>query len=91
MSQHPSIQQLGQAIRARRLLLGWTQEEFAGRIELDRAYYSHIERGGINISVLVLFRIAAGLDCDPGELLPKKGELVALPPPSRTRGRRQVL
>lgn len=91
MQQHPSIELLGQAIRAKRIALGWTQEEFSGRVDLDRAYYSHIERGGINVSVLVLFRIAAGLDCDPGELLPKKDALVDLPPPSRTRGRRQAL
>ncbi len=91
MQQHPSIEQLGRAIRARREQLGWTQEEFAGRIDLDRGYYSHIERGGINISTLVLFRIAVGFDCDPGELLPGKAALVDLPPPSRTRGRRQTL
>ena len=91
MQQHSSILLLGSAIRARRVQLGWTQEEFSGRVDLDRAYYSHIERGGINVSVLVLFRIAAGLDCDPGELLPRKDALVDLPPPSRTRGRRQVL
>lgn len=91
MQQHSSIEHLGSAIRARRLQLGWTQEDFAGRIDLDRAYYSHIERGGINISVLVLFRIAAGLDCNPGELLPEKEALTDLPPPSRTRGRRQIL
>lgn len=91
MQQHPSIEHLGRAIRARRLQLGWTQEDFAGRIDLDRAYYSHIERGGINISVLVLFRIAAGLDCNPGDLLPEKMALTDLPPPSRTRGRRQTL
>lgn len=91
MQQHSSIEHLGRAIRARRLQLGWTQEDFAGRIDLDRAYYSHIERGGINISVLVLFRIAAGLDCNPGDLLPEKEALTDLPPPSRTRGRRQTL
>lgn len=91
MQQHPSIQQLGRAIRARRKEGGWTQEGFAGHIDLDRAYYSHIERGGINISMLVLFRIAAGFDCDPSELMPSKAALKDLPPPSRSRGRRQVL
>lgn len=91
MQQHPSIQHLGRAIRSRREEQGWTQEAFAGHIDLDRAYYSHIERGGINISMLVLYRIAAGLDCNPGELLPEKGALTGLPPPSRTRGRRSAL
>jgi len=89
MQQHPSIQLLGRAIRTRREQAGWTQEEFAGRVDFDRAYYSHIERGGINISLLVFFRIAAGLDCQPGELMPDKSALTDLPPPSRTRGRRQ--
>lgn len=90
-AQHPSIASVGEAIRSRRLAIGLSQEDFAGGIDLDRAYYSHIERGEINISLLVLFRIAAGLKCDPGELLPNVRELKDLPPPSKTRGRKKAV
>ena len=89
--QHPSIASVGGAIRSRRLAIGLSQEDFAGGIDLDRAYYSHIERGEINISLLVLFRIAAGLKCDPGELLPGVRSLKELPPPSKTRGRKKAV
>ncbi len=88
MQQHPAVEHVGAAIRERRKAAGWTQEAFAGSIDLDRSYYSHIERGGINISLLVLFRIAAGLRCQPGDLMPQLTALRKLPKPSRSRGRR---
>lgn len=88
-AKHPSILVVGEAIRARRLGAGLSQEDFAGQIDLDRAYYSHIERGEINISLLVLFRIAVGLGCAPSDLMPELNQLKGLPPPSKTRGRRK--
>lgn len=86
--QHPSIAAVGQAIRSRREELGFTQEDFAAQIGLDRAYYSHVERGRYNITLMVLFRIAEGLRCPPGELLPGLRALANLPEPTRSRGRR---
>lgn len=89
VTQHPSIQAVCSIVRERRKAAGWSQEAFAGHINLDRGYYSHIERGSFNISLLVLFRIAAGLGCQPAELMPDLALLIDLPPPSITRGRRQ--
>ncbi|ROH86545.1 XRE family transcriptional regulator [Stagnimonas aquatica] len=86
--QHPSIFSVGRAIRARREGMKISQEDFAAEIGLDRAYYSHVERGKYNITLVVLFRIAAGLRCEPSELMPPLTELVELPPPMRSRGRR---
>lgn len=91
VKQHPSIQLVCNVIRERRKEAGWSQEAFAGHINLDRGYYSHVERGSFNISLLVLFRIAAGLQCEPAELMPELSHLIELPPPSKTRGRRQSL
>ena len=42
---NPLVLQLGQAIRARRLAIALSQDDFADRIHMHRAYYSAIERG----------------------------------------------
>lgn len=81
--QHPSIVSVGRQIRARREDAGLSQEEFAARAGLDRAYYSHIERGRYNITLSVLFRIAWVLKCDPGALLPPLAQLEGLPARSK--------
>lgn len=81
--QHPAIVSVGRQIRARREDAGLSQEEFAARAGLDRAYYSHIERGQYNITLSVLFRIAWVLKCDPSDLLPPLSALEGLPARSK--------
>ena len=87
---HPSIAFIGRAVRERRLALGLSQEEMAERVGLHRTYYSSVERGAYNITVTALFRLAVGLGCEPGELLPPRSSLKKLPPVSPTRGRRKL-
>jgi len=89
-SKHPSIASIGRAARARRLEMGLSQEEMAERVGLHRTYYSSVERGAYNITVLVLFRLAVGLECEPGDLLPERKSLKKLPPVSPARGRRKL-
>ncbi|WP_411888378.1 helix-turn-helix domain-containing protein [Hydrocarboniphaga effusa] len=88
--QHPSIELVGRLIRSRREAMGVSQDDFAAMVNLDRAYYSHVERGRYNITLEVLFRIAVGLGCTPAELMPEASELTNLPATSRTRGRRKL-
>lgn len=88
--QHPSIELVGRAIRARREALGFSQDDFAARVNLHRSYYGHVERGLYNITLEVLFRIAVGLGCAPADLMPDPSTLTNLPLTSRVRGRRKV-
>lgn len=81
--QHPAIVSVAHAIRSRREASGHSQEEFAAVVGLDRAYYSHIERGRYNITLSVLFRIARGLQCAPAELMPALDALTDLPERSK--------
>lgn len=68
--QHDSFaSQLGLAIRSIRSANGWSQERFADSIEMHRAYYSAIERGEKNITLVTLVRLASGLGVKPSELL----------------------
>lgn len=61
MSKPGNLQRLGNALRERRSALGYSQESFADKIEMHRAYYSAIERGEKNLTLGLLLRVAAGL------------------------------
>ena len=60
----------GQQIRRLREEKEFSQEEFAGLADIDRAYYGGIERGERNVAVLNLMKIADALDVEVGELFP---------------------
>jgi len=70
--------------------MGLSQEEMAERVGVHRTYYSSVERGAYNVTVTVLFRLAVGLECEPGELLPERKALKKLPPVAPLRGRRKI-
>jgi|SRR5882724_7301043 len=56
------LRRLGLVIRRYRERLKLTQEAFADDHGINRTYYSAIERGTQNLSILNLGRIAAALD-----------------------------
>jgi len=56
------IVQFGTAVKSRRLALGISQEELAGRAGLHRTYISDIERGARNISIESIEKLAGALD-----------------------------
>lgn len=58
----------GLAVKKRRLELGISQEELAGRSELHRTYVADIERGARNVSLLSIEKIAKGLGLSIGDL-----------------------
>lgn len=58
----PLMQRLGIAIRTRRHRAGYSQERFADRIGMHRAYYSAIERGEKNLQIDTLQRVCEGLE-----------------------------
>lgn len=61
---------LGQQIRRLREEKNFSQEEFAGLVGIDRAYYGGIERGERNVAALNLIKIAAALNMEIGALFP---------------------
>ena len=68
-SPFPAARLLGDRIRARRLDLGWSQEQLAEAAELHWTYVSSVERGERNISLRNILKVAEALDVDPGTLL----------------------
>lgn len=56
-------------VKARRDEAGFTQEDLADRTGLHRTYIGAIKWGERNVSLATLEALAAGLDCDPRDLL----------------------
>lgn len=67
---NPKLALLGQQIRRLREGRNFSQEEFAGLADLDRAYYGGIERGERNVAALNLIKVANALDVEVGKLFP---------------------
>lgn len=67
---HPALIKLGNKIRELRMEKGFSQENFAFEVGLDRTYMGGIERGERNIAALNLIRIAKALRVEVGELFP---------------------
>ena len=67
---HPYLIKLGEQIRKLRSEQGFSQEEFAAEVGIDRSYMGGIERGERNIAALNLIKIAKALNIDVGLLFP---------------------
>ena len=60
---------IGDNIRAARKQRGYSQEEFADIAGFSRSYYTEIETGKRNISILNLIKIIEALNVDPNEII----------------------
>jgi transcriptional regulator with XRE-family HTH domain len=63
-----ALKVLGERVRERRKVLGWTQEEFAEEAGIDRSYAGGIERGERNVTFSILCQICGALRCDVASL-----------------------
>ena len=61
--------EIGDNIRKARKQRGYSQEEFADIAGFSRSYYTEIETGKRNISVLNLIKIMEALNVDPNEII----------------------
>ena len=61
----------GEKIRSVRTAKGISQDKLAVKSQIDRSYIGRIDRGEVNITMDKLYTLAAALECDPAELLPK--------------------
>lgn len=59
----------GNVLRARRIAIGMSQELLALTTGMERSYLSRLERGLSQPTLLVLFKIANGLDCESSDLV----------------------
>lgn len=63
------LRQIGSNIREARKRKGYSQEEFAEVASFSRSYYTEIETGKRNLSLLNFLKIVEALDVDPNTLI----------------------
>jgi transcriptional regulator with XRE-family HTH domain len=61
----------GEKIRSVRTAKGISQDKLAVKSQIDRSYIGRIDRGEVNITIDKLYLLAAALECEPEDLLPK--------------------
>ena len=59
---------IGNRIRELRTQTGLSQEKFAQKIGMDRTYFASVELGKRNISIVIIEKIANGLEISLSEL-----------------------
>ena len=64
-----ALKSFGARVRAKRGLLGISQEELADRCGLHRTYIGGVERGERNPTLLTMYRIAKALGVGIRELI----------------------
>lgn len=67
----------GQVIATKRKKIGISQEELASRSGLNRTYIGDIERGGRNIALLNIKRLAVALGTKPSKLLDEADDAIS--------------
>ena len=68
-SDNQQLLKIGDNIRAARKRKGYSQEEFADIADFSRSYYTEIETGKRNISILNLIKIMEALKADPNTII----------------------
>jgi transcriptional regulator with XRE-family HTH domain len=67
------LKTLGAAIRAARKARDLSQESLAVDAGVDRSYLGALERGEVNVTVMVISRVCDALRIKPSELLRRAG------------------
>ena len=62
------LKRLGKNVKLARIEAELAQDELAREAGTTRAHVSGIERGMVNISAATVFKLAAALEVDPGDL-----------------------
>lgn len=65
----PLHEEFGRRVKARRTALGLSQEAFAEKSGIARAYVGQVETGMRNVSLNNIVRLAAALEVDPAKLM----------------------
>ncbi|WP_026959922.1 helix-turn-helix domain-containing protein [Aliagarivorans taiwanensis] len=62
--------QIGLRLREKRMAAQVSQEGLANLADVDRSYVGRIERGEVNVTIDVLYKLSEVIGCDPKTLLP---------------------
>ena len=62
-------ERFGKAVKEFRAAQGWSQEQLAGRADLNRSYLGEIERGSAMPSLATVVKLATALGVSPSALV----------------------
>jgi len=66
------VKEFGEMLRSKRKAAGYSQENFAAYIGIERGNYGKMERGLVNIKLETLYKLANALNCEFEEIMPEK-------------------
>jgi transcriptional regulator with XRE-family HTH domain len=66
------IKEFGEMLRLKRKAAGYSQESFAAYVGIERGNYGKMERGGVNIKLETLYKLANALNCDFEDIMPDR-------------------
>ncbi len=66
------VKEFGELLRLKRKEAGYSQENFASYVGIERGNYGKMERGLVNIKLETLYRLTNALNCEFEEILPSR-------------------
>lgn len=66
--------EFGELLRKKRKESGYSQENFAAYVGIERGNYGKMERGLVNIKLETLYKLANALNCEFEEIMPLKAK-----------------
>ncbi len=66
------VKEFGEMLRLKRKAAGYSQENFAAYVGIERGNYGKMERGCVNIKLETLYKLANALNCDFEEIMPSR-------------------
>ena len=64
--------EFGEMLRQKRKESGYSQENFAAYVGIERGNYGKIERGLVNIKLETLYILANALNCEFTDIMPSR-------------------
>ncbi len=66
--------EFGEMLRKKRKESGYSQENFAAYVGIERGNYGKMERGLVNIKLETLYKLTNALNCEFEEIMPLKAK-----------------
>ena len=66
------VKEFGEMLRLKRRAAGYSQENFAVYVGIERGNYGKIERGLVNIKLETLYKLSNALNCEFEEIMPSR-------------------
>ena len=66
------VKEFGEMLRQKRKESGYSQENFATYVGIERGNYGKMERGLVNIKLETLYKLTNALNCEFSEIMPPR-------------------